>query len=78
MYYQKLLTLYTQAKLDGSMGALVEAAASGDLQIKRAMLELMREIQRIYHDNMLMGNNNIATITNTMKDGFDVVLHCLN
>lgn len=69
----------TQAKLDGYRGerlkrrAPAEAAAQEDLQIKRSMLELMREDQRIYTENMQMVNSNIATITHTIKDGFDLL-----
>lgn len=51
----------------------MEDAAQEDLQMKRRMLELMREDQRLYTENMQMVNNNITAITNTIKDGFDLL-----
>lgn len=53
--------------------APAEGAGQENLQIKRTMLELMHEDQRMYKENIEMVNNNITTIARTIKDGFDLL-----
>ncbi|XP_060754934.1 uncharacterized protein LOC132866265 [Neoarius graeffei] len=68
-----------QAKLDSHRGdrlkrkAPADAAVQEDLQIKRRMLQLMEESEKRASENLERVNNNIELLTNTIKNGFELL-----